>query len=257
VRSGGSGCGDQVSAGGRPGSGEAGTAVLLEGGGPEGEDGPSDRQVGSQGGAADLEVERLQERLGQLQTVQDKLELSVSEKRKEHEKALLDMDMQEEQKMSQMTEQYDSATFNLKESQSIDICVQPEFFQLEDGHTGLLLLIRKKTRRARSGEDEAQALKAASGTDANGSTVAYTDLAQTHVVGDLRVAHFVGMHALQLLPVLLLGIRRLRGTHDDAVERTALVVAAIVALGTFLALLLQALNGQPLIPLPSPVPGSP
>ena len=31
---------------------------------------------------------------------------------------------------------------------------------------GLLLLIRKKTRRARSGEDEAQALKAASGTDA-------------------------------------------------------------------------------------------
>ena len=67
----------------------------------------------------DLEVERLQERLGQLQTVQDKLELSVSEKRKEHEKALLDMDMQEEQKMSQMTEQYDSATFNLKESQSM------------------------------------------------------------------------------------------------------------------------------------------
>ena len=49
----------------------------------------------------DLEVERLQERLGQLQTVPDKLELSVSEKRKGHEKALLDMDMQEEQKMSQ------------------------------------------------------------------------------------------------------------------------------------------------------------
>ena len=27
----------------------------------------------------------------------------------------------------------------LKESQSIDICMQPEFFQLEDGHSGLLL----------------------------------------------------------------------------------------------------------------------
>ena len=53
----------------------------------------------------------------------------------------------------------------LKESQSIDICMQPEFFQLDDGHTGLLLPIRKKTRRARSGEDEAQPLKAASGTD--------------------------------------------------------------------------------------------
>ena len=46
------------------------------------------------------------------------------------------------------------------------VCVQPEFFQLEDGHSGLLLPIRKKSRRARSGEDEAQSLKAASGTDA-------------------------------------------------------------------------------------------
>ena len=54
----------------------------------------------------------------------------------------------------------------LKESQSIDICVQPEFFHLEDGHTGLLLPIRKKMRRARTGEDEAQSLKAAGGTDA-------------------------------------------------------------------------------------------
>lgn len=54
----------------------------------------------------------------------------------------------------------------LKESQSIDVCVQPEFFQLEDGHSGLLLPIRKQNRRSRSGEDEAQALKAASGTDA-------------------------------------------------------------------------------------------
>ena len=46
------------------------------------------------------------------------------------------------------------------------VCVQPEFFQLEDGHSGLLLPIRKKTRRSRSGEDEAQSLKAASGTEA-------------------------------------------------------------------------------------------
>lgn len=53
----------------------------------------------------------------------------------------------------------------LKESQSIDICVQPEFVHLEDGHTGLLLVIRKKARRV-TGEEEAQQLKAASGTDA-------------------------------------------------------------------------------------------
>jgi hypothetical protein len=43
----------------------------------------------------------LQERLGQLQTVPDKLELSVSEKRKGHEKALLDMDMQDTTQSSQ------------------------------------------------------------------------------------------------------------------------------------------------------------
>ena len=38
----------------------------------------------------DLEVERLQERLGQLQTVQDKLELALREQRAEHEKTLAD-----------------------------------------------------------------------------------------------------------------------------------------------------------------------
>ena len=67
----------------------------------------------------DLEVERLQERLGQLQTVQDKLELSLSEKRREHEKALLDMDTAEEQKLQQLTESNESSMFNLKESQTM------------------------------------------------------------------------------------------------------------------------------------------
>ncbi len=46
-----------------------------------------------------------------------------------------------------------------------DICVQPEFTHLEDGHTGILLHIRKKARRT-SGEAEAQQLRAASSTDA-------------------------------------------------------------------------------------------
>jgi len=67
----------------------------------------------------DLEVERLQERLGQLQTVQDKLELSLSEKRKEHEKALLDLDTEEEKSVASMSEANDSAMFNLKESQTM------------------------------------------------------------------------------------------------------------------------------------------
>mmetsp|Transcript_63421 Transcript_63421/g.105509 ORF Transcript_63421/g.105509 Transcript_63421/m.105509 type:complete len:215 (+) Transcript_63421:33-677(+) len=53
----------------------------------------------------------------------------------------------------------------LKESGDTDICMQPEFTHLEDSHTGILLLIRKKARRT-SGEAEAQQLKAASSTDA-------------------------------------------------------------------------------------------
>ena len=53
----------------------------------------------------------------------------------------------------------------LKESESTDICIQPAFMQLEDGHTGILIYIRKKFRRT-TGEAEAQQLKAASGTDA-------------------------------------------------------------------------------------------
>ena len=53
----------------------------------------------------------------------------------------------------------------LKESNSTDICIQPAFMQLDDGHTGILVHIRKKFRRT-TGEAEAQQLKAASGTDA-------------------------------------------------------------------------------------------
>jgi len=52
-----------------------------------------------------------------------------------------------------------------QEARQLDICMQPDFVHLEDGHTGLLLAIRKKARRV-TGENEAQQLKAASGTDA-------------------------------------------------------------------------------------------
>ena len=66
----------------------------------------------------DLEVERLQGGWAAADG-QDKLELSLSEKRKEHEKALLDLDTLEEQKGTGLTEQNESAMFNLKESQTM------------------------------------------------------------------------------------------------------------------------------------------
>lgn len=68
--------------------------------------------------------------------------------------------------------------------------------------------------------------------------------------GDLRVAHFIGMHAWQFLPLLLLGMRRVRAARDDTTERAILLVAT-GAYGVVVALALQqALAGRPVIPLP-------
>ncbi len=68
--------------------------------------------------------------------------------------------------------------------------------------------------------------------------------------GDLRIPHFVGMHALQLLPLLLIGLRRVRTTRDDGVDRGLVWLAAVGCAALFFAALLQALNGHPLFPPP-------
>ena len=69
--------------------------------------------------------------------------------------------------------------------------------------------------------------------------------------GDLRAPHFLGMHALQLLPLLLLGIRRIRSRRDDGVEMAGVLFASAVCAGVFLAALAQALAGHPFIPPPT------
>jgi hypothetical protein len=62
--------------------------------------------------------------------------------------------------------------------------------------------------------------------------------------GDLRVPHFVGLHATQVLPLVALLLRRRR--LSDAV-RVRLVLAAALSYGALFAILLtQALRGQPL-----------
>jgi hypothetical protein len=66
--------------------------------------------------------------------------------------------------------------------------------------------------------------------------------------GDLRIPHFLGMHAWQLLPLLLLGIRRVRTRRDDATEQTAIVIAAVICAAIFAAAFLQAIAGHPLFP---------
>jgi hypothetical protein len=60
--------------------------------------------------------------------------------------------------------------------------------------------------------------------------------------GDLRVPHFVGLHAMQALPLVALIMRRRRVT--DAVRVRLTLVAAASYAGVFAILLAQALRGQ-------------
>ena len=63
--------------------------------------------------------------------------------------------------------------------------------------------------------------------------------------GDLRAAHFVGLHALQLIPLLALLLQRIPSLGPARRARLVLAFAASYA-GLFLLLLWQALRGEPL-----------
>ncbi|MEV4495379.1 hypothetical protein AB0J84_06715 [Micromonospora arborensis] len=66
--------------------------------------------------------------------------------------------------------------------------------------------------------------------------------------GDLRIGHFVGLHALQALPILAILLSRYLGMRLDERTRARLVVVAGAAYGVLTVLLTwQALRGQPLL----------
>ncbi|WP_420644375.1 hypothetical protein [Candidatus Leptofilum sp.] len=66
--------------------------------------------------------------------------------------------------------------------------------------------------------------------------------------GDIRPAHFVGLHALQLIPLLGIFVNRRFRTRLSEGRRTALVaIGGVGYLGVVLLLLWQALRAQPLI----------
>ncbi|GAA3117755.1 hypothetical protein ACFQ0X_14590 [Streptomyces rectiviolaceus] len=71
--------------------------------------------------------------------------------------------------------------------------------------------------------------------------------------GDLRIPHFVGMHALQLLPLLLMGLMALAARSrfgrlaDERVRLRLVLVASGAYAATFALVTWQALRGQPLI----------
>jgi hypothetical protein len=69
--------------------------------------------------------------------------------------------------------------------------------------------------------------------------------------GDLRVAHFFGMHALQLIPLLLLALAalapRFARLADDRVRLRLVLVASGAYAAVFALIAWQALRGQPLL----------
>ncbi|MBY8874262.1 hypothetical protein K7640_20745 [Micromonospora sp. PLK6-60] len=66
--------------------------------------------------------------------------------------------------------------------------------------------------------------------------------------GDLRIGHFVGLHALQALPILAMLLHRFAAHRLDERTRTRLLTVAGAAYGLLTILLTwQALRGQPLL----------
>jgi hypothetical protein len=63
--------------------------------------------------------------------------------------------------------------------------------------------------------------------------------------GDLRVAHFIGLHAIQTLALIAIGLRRWR--RPEAVRVRALLAAAASYASLFVLLLWEALRGQSLV----------
>ena len=81
------------------------------------------------------------------------------------------------------------------------------------------------------------------GGDDGGPGVPVTGWSREH--GDVRVPHFVGLHAIQALAILALVLRRWRGRDSD---RVRLVLTAAASYATLFALLLwEALRGESVV----------
>ncbi|MCW3814073.1 hypothetical protein ONA91_06330 [Micromonospora sp. DR5-3] len=65
--------------------------------------------------------------------------------------------------------------------------------------------------------------------------------------GDLRIGHFVGMHALQALPILAILLRRFLGRLDEHTQARLVVVAGAAYGALTMLFTWQALRGQPLL----------
>ena len=80
------------------------------------------------------------------------------------------------------------------------------------------------------------------GTD-GGPGIPVTGWSREH--GDVRVPHFIGLHAIQVLALIAIGLRRWRA--PEAVRVKALLAAAASYASLFVVLLAGALRGQSLV----------
>lgn len=105
---------------------------------------------------------------------------------------------------------------------------------------------------SRPTDDQLLELSAGRGTVAGAHTVGAPDggpgipvTGWSRAHGDLRVAHFLGLHALQVLPLFALGVRRAR---TFASRRVPLVLSFAASYAAFVGIVLwQALRGESLV----------
>jgi hypothetical protein len=88
----------------------------------------------------------------------------------------------------------------------------------------------------------------------NGHTIGYPEggpglpwLGWSTVAGDLRVAHFVGIHSLQILPIVGFVISKLFSRLPIVRQQTLVINAGMTYLGWIFLLTWQALMAEPLV----------
>ncbi len=97
--------------------------------------------------------------------------------------------------------------------------------------------------KARAGEGLATIGAHSVGGVDGGPGVPVTGWSREH--GDIRVPHFIGLHALQVLALVAVGMRRWR--RPEAVRLKVVLVAGVSYSALFLLLLRQALRGQSVV----------
>jgi hypothetical protein len=95
---------------------------------------------------------------------------------------------------------------------------------------------------ARSGRMTVAGAHSVGGPD-GGPGLPVTGWSREH--GDLRVAHFIGLHAVQVLPIVAVGLRRRRWSAD--LRLRTLFAAAFSYASVFALMLWSALRGQSIV----------